>query len=76
MGDHRKEISPGEFKPKARLVVRGFEEDNEVQVDAPTASKVAMRTVLSIAANKQWSLEHVDVKASFLRDGKLNEMFS
>ena len=39
-----KEIAPGQFKPKAKLVVRGFEETNEVQVDAPTASKAALRT--------------------------------
>jgi len=66
-----KEFAPGQFKPKARLVVRGFEETNEVQVDAPTASKAALRTVLAIAANKQWGLEHVDVKAAFLQGRKI-----
>ena len=50
-----KEFAPGQFKPKARLVVRGFEESNEEQVDAPTASKAALRIVLAIAADKQWS---------------------
>ena len=43
----------GSIKPKARLVVRGFEEEEEVQVDAPTAAKMTLRTVLSIAATRQ-----------------------
>lgn len=67
-----KEVSPGQFKPKARLVIRGFEENNEDQVDAPTASKAATRTVLAIAANKQWALEHVDIKAAFLQGRKID----
>ena len=66
-----KEIAPGKFKPKARLVVRGFEESNEIQVDAPTASKAALRTVLAIGANKQWSLEHIDIKSAFLQGRKI-----
>ena len=67
-----KEFAPGQFKPKASLVVRGFEESNEEQVDAPTASKAALRIVLAIAADKQWSLEHVDIKSAFLQGRKLD----
>ena len=52
-------------------MVRGFEESNEIQVDAPTASKAALRTVLAIGANKQWSLEHIDIKAAFLQGRKI-----
>ena len=66
-----KENSPGQFRPKARLVIRGFEETNELQVDAPTASKATMRIVLAISANKDWLLEHVDIKAAFLQGRKI-----
>ena len=44
----------GLVKPKARLVARGFEEEEEVQVDAPTAAKMTLRIVLVITANKKW----------------------
>jgi len=57
----------GSVKPKARLVVRGFEEEEEVQVDAPTAAKMTLRTVLAIAANRQWSVKTIDIKAAFLQ---------
>ena len=57
----------GLVKPKARLVVRGFEEEEEVQVDAPTAAKMTLRTVLAIATNKQWSVKTIDIKAAFLQ---------
>ena len=46
-----KEYPDGEVKPKARLVIRGFEKNEEIQADAPTASKTALRIVLTLAAN-------------------------
>ena len=57
----------GSVKPKARLVVRGFEEEGETQVDVPTAAKMTLRTVLAIAANRKWSVKTIDIKAAFLQ---------
>ena len=38
------------MKPKARLVIRGFEKNEDIQADAPTASKTALRIILALAA--------------------------
>ena len=49
---------------KARLVVRGFEEEEHVQSDSPTAAKSTLRLVIALAANEEWDLETIDIKAS------------
>ena len=67
-----KEYPDGEVKPKARLVIRGFEENEDIQADAPTASKTALRIVLALAANYDWSISTVDVKAAFLQGRPIN----
>ena len=52
---------------KARLVVRGFEEEEHVQSDSPTAAKSTLRLVIALAANEEWDLETIDIKAAFLQ---------
>ena len=47
-----KPLSDGQKGVKARLVVRGFEEDNKVQVDSPTASKSTLRIAFAVIANE------------------------
>ena len=39
-------------KIKSRLVVRGFQEDEEPRSDSPTLSKEALKIMLAIAANE------------------------
>ena len=56
---------------KARLVVRGFKEEESFQVDAFTACKATLRSALAIAANESWQTETVDVKGAFLQGGKI-----
>ena len=62
---------------KARLCVRGFEEDTtEVRTDSPTARKETVRFALTIAAAQDLSLRSMDVKTAFLQSGKiLREIF-
>ena len=60
------------MKPKASLVIRGFEENEDIQADAPTASKTALRIVLALAANYDWSISTIDVKAAFLQGRPIN----
>ena len=55
-------ITEKEGKVKARLVAIGFEEKNLIQRDSPTASKGAMRILLTIAASKQWVIKTTDIK--------------
>ena len=57
---------------KARLVVRGFEEEDKVQSDSPTAAKSTLRLVMALAANEQWKLETIDIKAAFLQGKELD----
>ena len=49
---------------KARLVTRGFEEDEKGPVDSPTAS---MKIFFSVCANNNWVCETMDIKAAFLQ---------
>ena len=56
-------------KAKARLVVRGFEEDFILPKDSPTVGKGAMRTVLAIASSMKRVVKTTDIKSAFL-DGK------
>ena len=52
---------------KARLVIRGFEEQEHNQSDSPTASKSTLRSFLLVSANEGWSPQTVDIKAAFLQ---------
>ena len=49
----------------ARLCARGDEESQPNRTDCPTASKPALRTLLSVAASKGWKL--IDFTAAFLQ---------
>ena len=57
---------------KARLVVRGFEEDIYPQSDSPTASRDSFKTFLAIAANEDFVIKNMDVKSAFLQGTPLN----
>ena len=57
---------------KARIVVRGFEEEGKIQADSPTASKSTLRMVMAIAASKNWKIETIDIKAAFYKEKILN----
>ena len=52
---------------KARLVARGFEDDEDVRRDSPTIGKSAMRTIMTIAAYKRWTVKTTDIKSAFLQ---------
>ena len=52
---------------KARLVVRGFEEEQEIQSDSPTAAKSTLRVFFAVAANQMWKCQTIDIKAAFLQ---------
>ena len=63
----REKICEGQKGAKARLVARGFENE-----DSPTAAKSTLRTVLAITANKGWIIETIDIKAAFLQSRTIN----
>ena len=66
-----KSLPDGHKGVKARLVVRGFEEEEKVQSDSPTAAKSTLRMVMAIAASEEWKCESIDIKAAFLQGKKI-----
>jgi hypothetical protein len=58
---------------KARLVARGFEDDEKARVtrDAPTASKSSQRLVLQALVKKQWLPSSWDFETAFLQEREL-----
>ena len=52
---------------KARLVVRGYEEEYDLQSDSTTVDKGAMKVFLSIVSSKQWAVKTTDIKSAFLQ---------
>ena len=52
---------------KARLVVRGFEEESDVKSDSPTVHKDSLRLFLAAAATQGFDLHSIDIKAAFLQ---------
>ena len=57
---------------RARLVARGFEEENTMPKDSPTVARSTLRLFLSICASQNWKLRSTDIRSAFLQ-GKLLE---
>ena len=57
---------------KARLCVRGFEEDNYPKSDSPTASHESLKIFLALAANSDFKVRALDVKSAFLQGLPIN----
>ncbi|KAG1673036.1 DNA polymerase epsilon subunit 2 [Nymphon striatum] len=55
------------FTVKARLVARGFEAQDDVQADSPTAGKDTLRIFLALASTLSWNCRTIDIKAAFLQ---------
>ena len=68
-------ICEGQKGAKARLVTCGFEDEDQVPSDSPTAAKSTLRTVLAITANEGWIIETVDIKAAFLQSRTIIAMY-
>ena len=62
-----KQHPDGTRRPKARLVVRGYEECENLQKDAPTASKTSLRVAFGLGTDNNWDIETIDIKAAFLQ---------
>ena len=58
-------ITNKDGKAKARLVVKGFEEDFILPKDSPTVGKGAMRMGLTIASSMKWMIKTTDIKSAF-----------
>ena len=56
---------------KARLVVRGFEEEFTMPRDSPTVGKGTMRIFLAIASIQNWTAKTTDIKSAILKGREL-----
>ena len=52
---------------KARLVLRGYEEQSEFRKDSPTCKRESIRFALVVMATKHWKLHSSDFKTAFLQ---------
>ena len=58
----------GIWRTKARLVARGYEENQElIRTDSPTCMRESLRIVISIIACMNWKVHSIDIKAAFLQ---------
>ena len=68
-----KTLDSGKKKFKARLVCRGFEEeDSQFESDSPTVEKTSVRIFLSLTSIFGWNLNALDIKAAFLQAEKID----
>ena len=68
-----KSCENGYIYPKARLVVRGFEKDNQnLNKKSPICSNDPFRVINAIVAQKQWKLNTIDIKTAFLQGEELD----
>ena len=62
----------GESVTKARLCCMGCDETAEVETTSPTATRISVRMLLTIAATKDWKVSSLDFSGAFLQ-GKAPE---
>ena len=58
-------------KTKARLVARGFQENHPPQSDSPTVLRESNKLFSAVAANEDFDLVSVDIRAAFLQSKEL-----
>ena len=55
---------------KARLVAKGFQEKDQPQSDSPTAAKESLKLLVALAANQNFKVVGMDIRAVFLQAKK------
>ena len=60
-------LANGQWKIKARLCARGFEEDFSPRSDSPTSTKEGLRLAFCIISSHNWKIHSIDVKTAFLQ---------
>lgn len=69
--------NPNQTVSKARLVVRGYEEEKNntnLVTNSPTAEKRSMRALFNVAVHKNWWIRTLDVKSAFLHSKNIGRV--
>ena len=63
------QTSPTGRKPKARLVIRGFQDPEVgiVSTESPTLSRDGRMMILQTVSSNHWNIQSFDIKTAFLR---------
>ena len=59
---------------RARLTVRGFQEEGSFPTDSPTVQKHTIKILLSIAATEGWDIKTTDISSAFLQGDKMDRL--
>ena len=69
----RKEVHDGQKTAfKARIVAKGFHEEEKPQSDSPTAMRESIKIFMAVAANERFNLMSFDIRAAFLQSKVLD----
>ena len=69
----KKEKADGQKKNvKGRLVAKGFQETEAPQSDAPAMLRESMKLFFAVAANQDFNLRSIDIRAAFLQANELD----
>lgn len=68
-----KRNSAGEVVTRARLVARGYEEEDDIPSDSPTLDQINLKLIIMIAQAENMKVTTADVKAAFLQGLPLTE---
>ena len=68
-----KKHSDGQVQTRARLVARGYEEEDDIPSDSPTLDQLNLKIIMMLAHSEDMELVTVDVKAAFLQGLPLTE---
>ena len=60
-----------EIITRARLVARGYEEEQDFRTDSPTCSREGVKIALACIAANGWTLNSIDIKTAFLQGKKI-----
>merc|ERR1712002_1333184 len=60
---------------KTRLVAKGFQERDQPQSDSPTAAKESFKLLVALAANQNFRVVSMDIRAAFCRQRSWIEKF-
>ena len=71
--------NPTERHCKARLVVRGYEENlkgdkNTFPTSSPTSEKRSLRVLFNVAVSESFVLNTLDIKSAFLKSGRIDRV--